>query len=241
MLSDARGMYTVRGRLVEIGDAGPWAIDAGGLRLQGSESDTDSRRGAAGYPVGTQMALQSQTLRGSSNIRSSGSPARQGRSGQKRLVGLALLVLILGGGFMYLVRNRDGGGGTGILGPQAAKGASADGVTLPVPGTGAQGALGPTSNPAGTQGAPKPEPMVLQMGSKQRPGGAGAGVNSPTSTLPAFTAATKPTASTNDMSGPASAPAAAGGMGTSDQSTPLRRESARGSPRQRPASGSVRG
>ncbi len=130
------------------------------------------------------MALQSQTLR-SSNLRSSNnSLVRSNKSGKRRLVGVVLLFLILGAGFIYLVRNRDGGG-PGNLGPQAAK---ADGVTLP-----------PTSSPiassvvtpAPVPVAAKPEPTVLEMGGKTRK--STPGVTDPANALPAFTSATKPT------------------------------------------------
>ena len=130
------------------------------------------------------MALQSQTLRGSSNVRSSGAPDKANRSGSKRVVGLALLALIVGAGFIYLVRSRDGGGAAG-LGPQQAK---AD-------GSAASGTVPPLKDPiaaatsVATPAAPKIEPTVLEMGGRTRPSNA----TTPTNTLPAFTNATKPT------------------------------------------------
>ena len=73
------------------------------------------------------MALQSQSRRPTSNLRSSVSHFRGRNRGQKRMVGVVLLLLCVGGGFVYLMRDRDGGGQS-PLGPQLAK---ADGVTLP--------------------------------------------------------------------------------------------------------------
>src|SRR5437870_5240141 len=118
------------------------------------------------------MALQSQTLR-SSNLRSSnGSMVRASKAGKRRLLGILLLFLILSAGFIYLVRNRDGGG-TGTLGPAAAK---ADGVLVP------------SSSPIAAAPAPvvsKPEPTVLEMGSKTRKSTPPA-VPDPANALPAF-------------------------------------------------------
>jgi hypothetical protein len=103
------------------------------------------------------MALQSQTLRSSPNLRSSESLSRTRRHGQKRMVGVVLLVLCVGGGFVYLMRSRDGG--PNPLGPQSAR---ADGVTLP--------GVAPVQPAPEPVQPPKPEPVVLEMGGKARPG-----------------------------------------------------------------------
>ncbi len=133
------------------------------------------------------MALQSQTLRGSSNVRSSGALDKANRSGSKRVVGLALLVLIVGAGFIYLVRSRDGGGAAG-LGPQQAKadGSAASGMVPPLKDPIA--AATPVATASTPPVAPKVEPTVLEMGGRTRPSNA----TTPTNTLPAFTNATKP-------------------------------------------------
>lgn len=156
------------------------------------------------------MALQSQTLRGASGVRSSGALVKAQRSSQKRILGLMLLVLILGAGFIYLVRNRDGGGAAG-LGPQTAK---AD-------GSAATGAVPPLKEPiaAAIPAAPKVEPTVLEMGGRTRPSNA----TTPTNTLPAFTNATKPT--TTPAADPATTPVASGaGTAAPPTGTPMVRD-----------------
>ncbi len=152
------------------------------------------------------MALQSQTLRGSSNVRSSGALDKANRSGSKRVVGLALLVLIVGAGFIYLVRSRDGGGAA-VLGPQQAKAdASAAGGAVP-PLKDPIAAATPVATPA----TPKIEPTVLEMGGRTRPSNA----TTPTNALPAFTNATKPTST------PTATPASGStGTGTTTQAAP---------------------
>ncbi len=135
------------------------------------------------------MALQSQTLRGASGVRSSGALVKAQRTSQKRILGLMLLVLILGAGFIYLVRNRDGGGAAG-LGPQTAKadGAATTGAATVPPMKDPIAAATPVASPA----APKVEPTVLEMGGRTRPANA-TGTGTPVNTLPTFTNATKPT------------------------------------------------
>ncbi|HVU63382.1 MAG TPA: L,D-transpeptidase family protein [Phycisphaerales bacterium] len=104
------------------------------------------------------MALQSQTLRGASS-RSHHSRARRsaraGRSGHKRALGVLLLLLVLGGLFVYLVRTREGS----FFGPRAAKG---EGVAL-------QNQTPAASEPAVASAPPKPEPVILEMGAQHRP------------------------------------------------------------------------
>jgi hypothetical protein len=127
------------------------------------------------------MALQSQTLRGSSSIRSSsGVLVRTNRTAHRRLLGLILLVLVLGAGFIYVARSRDGGG----LGPAAAR---ADETTLSGVKGSTSGAVPPMNTPLAAATPTQPEPTVLEMGSRTRAGSA-----APSNALPAFTAATRP-------------------------------------------------
>ncbi len=107
------------------------------------------------------MALQSQTLRTSSNIRSSEIHFRGRRQGQKRMLGVVLLLLCVGGGFAYLMRSRESGNSP--LGPQSAR---ADGLTLP----GIVPAEPVAAKPVQPPQPPAPEPVVLEMGGKTRPG-----------------------------------------------------------------------
>lgn len=104
------------------------------------------------------MALQSQSRRPTSNLRSSVSHFRGRNRGQKRMLGVVLLLMCIGGGTVYLMRERESGG-SNPLGPQMAR---ADGVTLP--------AAAPVGAPP--TGAPvKAEPVVLEMGGRARAGG----------------------------------------------------------------------
>lgn len=136
------------------------------------------------------MALQSQTLRGSgSNIRSSSSYSSARRTGPRRVAGLLLLVALVGGGFIWLAKNREGSS-------LAPRGASAAGAAAE------SGANPPAMNlNAITAAPPKPEPTILQMGVPPR-------APAPSVALPALTNATRPAASTVPLATVTEGPAA---------------------------------
>lgn len=156
------------------------------------------------------MALQSQTLRAGSGPRSSQQFNGNRRGGQKRILGVVLLVLIVGGLF-YMYRARDGSGTSSPLSPQSAK---ADTASTPTGGAN----LLPVADPMGgsTLGAqaptpPAPAPMSMEMTSK-RTGQAGTtSTLVPNTALPpaALPAATTPTTTSGATTPPAAAPSSA--------------------------------
>lgn len=128
------------------------------------------------------MTLQSQSIRSSSVPRSSETLVRLRRRGQRRLLGMFLMVLLVGGGFIYLIRYRDGGSGAG---PQTAK---ADTNAAPSGTTKTGAAIGPAVDPLAqnvppvkfTQ--PKPATPELVM-SNARPKSAASGTPASGGTL----------------------------------------------------------
>lgn len=119
------------------------------------------------------MTLQSQSIRSSSVPRSSETLVRLRRRGQRRLFGVLLFVLVVGGVFVYLIYYRDGGAG---LGPQSAK------ADAPAP-TKAATPIGPAVDPLATARPPQHAAPEMVMTNKPRPAHAGAPATTPSGTL----------------------------------------------------------
>lgn len=107
------------------------------------------------------MTLQSQSIRSSSVPRSSETLVRLRRRGQRRLLGMFLMVLLVGGGFIYLIRYRDGGSGAGPQTAKADTNATSSGTTK----TGA--AIGPAVDPLAQNVPPvkftQPKPTTPEL------------------------------------------------------------------------------
>lgn len=102
------------------------------------------------------MALQSQVNRTSRSAVSTRTGTRD-KASARRLMGIVFLVILLGGGFVYLAQKR------GISGPQPANA----GVTLPVSNAPAASESSPAPQPAASV---VPTPATLEMSGGQRPG-----------------------------------------------------------------------
>lgn len=119
------------------------------------------------------MTLQSQSIRSSSVPRSSETLVRLRRRGQRRLFGVMLFVLVVGGVFVYLIYYRDGGA---AIGPQSAK------ADAPAPAKAAT-PIGPAVDPLATARPPQHAAPEMVMTNKPRPAHAGAPATSPSGTL----------------------------------------------------------